>query len=136
VHNIEKKIAKIRRYIKLLKEYKADCKERFLTDPMFEGALLHYLYLTSDGCIVLAQMVLKQKNINYAQSYFESIDLLGEEEIIPKEFAYNFAKIASFRNFLAHDYEDVDHIVICEEILERLDDIELYLSYIEKIYQN
>ncbi len=46
-------------------------------------------------------MVLKHKKIDYAQSYFEAIDLLGEEHILPKDFAYEFAKIASFRNFLA-----------------------------------
>ena len=52
-------------------------------------------------------------------------------DIIPKEFAYNFAKIASFRNFLAHDYEKIDYLVICDEVLNRLDDIEQYLNYIE-----
>jgi uncharacterized protein YutE (UPF0331/DUF86 family) len=132
LHKIEKKVARIEYYVKLLDDYKSDCKKRFLNDPMFEGALLHYLYLVSDGCIVLSQMVLKEKKINYAQSYFEAIDLLGEKEIIPKDFAYEFAKIASFRNFLAHDYEEIDHIVICEQILAKLDDIELFLMYIKK----
>lgn len=103
---------------------------------MFEGALLHYLYLVSDGCIVLSQMVLKHKKIDYAQSYFEAIDLLGEEGVIPRDFAYEFARIASFRNFLAHDYEDIDHIVICEQILAKLEDIEFFLTYIEKHIEN
>jgi len=136
VLKIEKKIAKIRKYIAILEDYKVNCKERFLNDTMFEGALLHYLYLVSDGCIVLAQMVLKHKKIDYAQSYFEAIDLLGEEHILPKDFAYEFSKIASFRNFLAHDYEDIDPIVICEHILAKLEDIELFLRYIEKAVVN
>ncbi len=132
MHKIVKKIAKIESYLKLLESFKEDCKERFLSDPIFEGALLHYLYLVSDGCIVLAQMVLKQQNVEYAQSYYETIDLLGEFGILPKEFAYDFAKIASFRNFLAHDYEDVDYVVICDDVLHRLDDIKLYVEYIRK----
>ena len=129
---IEKKIAKIERYLDILQEYKKDCKERFLEDSMFEGALLHYLYLVSDGAIVLAKMVLKHKGIHYAQSYYEAIDLLGEEGIIPKRFAYDFAKIASFRNFLAHDYENIDYMVICEDVLNKLDEIREYLKYIKK----
>ena len=136
MHNITKKIAKIRRYVGILQEYKSNCKERFLSDTMFEGALLHYLYLVSDGCIVLSQMVLKHKKIDYAQSYFEAIDLLREEGVIPRDFAYEFARIASFRNFLAHDYEDIDHIVICEQILAKLEDIEFFLTYIEKHIEN
>jgi uncharacterized protein YutE (UPF0331/DUF86 family) len=131
-HKIDKKISKLKYYLKLLKEYKPDCKKRFLSDPMYEGALLHYLYLVSDGCISLAEMIIKNKALNSPQSYYEAIDILGENEIIPKEFAYNFAKIASFRNFLAHDYEKIDYLVICEEVLDKLAEIELYLHYIEQ----
>ena len=100
---------------------------------MFEGAVLHYLYLVSDGSISLAEMVIKSKSLPNPQSYYQAIDILGEHEIIPREFAYNFAKIASFRNFLAHDYEKLDYAFICDEILNKLDDIEQYISYIENI---
>ncbi len=131
-HKIEAKIKKIRYYTSLLEGYKVDCKERFVKDPMFEGALLHYLYLASDGCISIAEMLLKYKNLGTSQSYFEAIDTLGEQNIIPREFAYSFAKIASFRNFLAHDYEKVDYVVICEEALNKLGEIEEYLQYVEK----
>ena len=131
-HKIEAKIKKIRYYVSLLNEYKVDCKERFVKDPMFEGALLHYLYLASDGCISIAEMLLKHKNIGASQSYFEAIDTLGEQNIIPREFAYSFAKIASFRNFLAHDYEKIDYVVICEDALNKLGEIEEYLQYVEK----
>lgn len=132
-HRIEKKIERLKYYISLLSEYKVDCKERFLKDPMFEGALLHYLYLVSDGCISLAEMIIKYKSLAKPQSYYDAIDILGENNIIPKEFTYDFAKIASFRNFLAHDYEKIDYVVICDEALSKLKDIELYIKYIEKI---
>ncbi|WP_457750261.1 type VII toxin-antitoxin system HepT family RNase toxin [Sulfurimonas sp.] len=132
-HKIDAKIAKLKYYIGLLQSYKTDCKERFLKDAMFEGAVLHYLYLVSDGSISLAEMVIKSKSLPNPQSYYQAIDILGEHEIIPREFAYNFAKIASFRNFLAHDYEKIDYAFICDEILNKLDDIRQYISYIENI---
>lgn len=132
-HKINAKISKLKYYLKLLNEYKGDCKERFLKDPMYEGAILHYLYLVSDGCITLAEMLIKYKKLTNPQSYFEAIDILGENGIIPRKFAYNFAKIASFRNFLAHDYEKIDYLMICDEVLNKLDDIEEYLGYIKKI---
>lgn len=127
-HKIEHKMKKVAYYVTLLEEYKDDCKNRFEKDPMFEGALLHYLYLASDGCIAIAEMMLKHKGFGSADSYYEAIDTLGEYDILPREFAYGFAKIASFRNFLAHDYEKIDYIVICEEALEKLEDIKKYLS--------
>lgn len=131
-HKIEAKIARLRYYLRLLNEYKPECKEKFLNDPMYEGALLHYLYLVSDGCIALAEMIIKQKSLSNPQSYYEAIDILGENGIIPKEFAYSFAKIASFRNFLAHDYEKIDYLIICDEVLNKLNDIETYLKLIEE----
>jgi len=133
LHKIEKKIGRLEYYLSLLEEYKQeDCKKRFLEDPMYEGALLHYLYLVSDGSIALAEMLLKYKNFTKAQSYYDAIDILGENRVLPREFAYDFAKIASFRNFLAHDYEKIDYLLICEEALKKLDDIRCYLEYIKK----
>lgn len=130
-HRIAWKIKKIRYYLSLLDEYKKDCKQRFIEDPMFEGALLHYLYKTSDSCIALAEMVIKYKNLGSSESYYGAIDTLGEQKILPRAFAYDFAKIASFRNFLAHDYEEVDYLFICEEVLSKLDEIREYLHYID-----
>ena len=42
------------------------------------------------------------------------------------------AKIASFRNFLAHDYEKIDYLVICDEVLSKLEEIEKYLKLVEE----
>jgi uncharacterized protein YutE (UPF0331/DUF86 family) len=130
-HKIIKKIDRLRYYLNLLDKYKVDCKDKFLNDPMYEGALLHYLYLVSDGSISLAEMIIKYKNLSRAQSYYEAIDILGENDVLPREFAYNFSKIAGFRNFLAHDYEKIDYLMICEEVLDKLEDIKQYLLYIE-----
>ena len=131
-HKIEQKIKRVRYYLSLLEEYKKDCKERFIKDPMFEGALLHYLYLASDGCISIAEMTLKYKDLGSSDSYYDAIDTLGEYNILPREFAYDFAKIASFRNFLAHDYEKIDSLIICEQALSKLDEIHSYLKYIKE----
>jgi uncharacterized protein YutE (UPF0331/DUF86 family) len=89
------------------------------------------LYLLTDSCISLAEMVIKQKNLRLPQSYQEAFDILGENGVLETEFAYAFARIAGFRNFLAHDYEKIDRKFICEETLSRLDEIRLFLKKIE-----
>ncbi|QOP42956.1 DUF86 domain-containing protein [Sulfurimonas sediminis] len=132
LHKIEQKIRSIEELLAILDDLKADCKERFLADKIYQGALLHYLYLVSDSSIALAEMMIKYKNLRKSNSYYESIDLLGEYNIIPAEFAYDFAKIASFRNFLAHHYERIDYKEICESTLAKLSEIKLYLEYIRK----
>ena len=132
LHRIENKIKTLQEHLNLLDELKPECKERFLEDKIYQGALLHYLYLSADSSIELAEMVIKFKELQKSNSYYESIDLLGEHGIIPANFAYEFAKIASFRNFLAHHYERIDYLEICENTLNKLEDIRLYISYIKK----
>lgn len=132
IEQINRRIERIREYIKLLRKMEDECEDRFLIDPLYRGAILHYLYLTADSSVSLAEIVIKCKNLRTPQSYSEAIDILGENEIIPGDFAYSFARIASLRNFLAHDYERIDHKRICKEALKKLVDVERYLTYIEK----
>jgi uncharacterized protein YutE (UPF0331/DUF86 family) len=128
---IENKIKSIEEILEILYSLKNDCESKFLEDKIYQGALLYYLYLVSDLSIALAEMIIKFKNLKKSNSYYESIDLLGEYGILPAEFAYEFAKIASFRNFLAHHYERIDYKEICKNTLDKLDDIKLYIKYIK-----
>ena len=101
-------------------------------DPIYRGALLHYLYLLADSCITLAELVIKHKKLRIPQSYHEAIDILGENRILEPAFACKFARIAGFRNFLAHDYEKIDVDFICKKILSELEDVYTFVKQIEK----
>jgi uncharacterized protein YutE (UPF0331/DUF86 family) len=74
---------------------------------------------SADSCINLAEMLINQQELRPPQSYHEVFDILGEAGVLDAEFAYSFAKIAGFRNFLAHDYETVDAEVICQQVLRQ-----------------
>lgn len=132
LHRIEEKIKSIKKLLAILEDLKPDCEDKFLDDIIYQGALLHYLYLVSDSSIALAEMIIKHKKLSKSTSYYESIDVLGEHNIIPAKFAYDFAKIASFRNFLAHHYEKIDYKEICENTLSKLDEVKEYIGYIEE----
>ncbi len=132
MERILQKIGRTREYLSLIQSMKDDCEERFISDHLYRGALLHYLYLLTDTCISLAEMVIKQKNLRVPQSYQEAFDILGENKILEPAFAYDFAKIAGFRNFLAHDYEKVDAKVVCKNVLSKVEDIKEYLAQIQK----
>jgi len=115
----------------MIRSIKGDCRDRFTTDPIYRGALLHYLYLLSDSCIVLAELVIKYKNLRIPQSYSEAFDILGENKILDPSFANKFAKIAGFRNFLAHDYEKIEAEFICKDMIIKLDEIDVFIKQIE-----
>lgn len=131
MERILQKIGRIREYLALINSIKEDCLPRFSSDPLYRGALLHYLYLLADTCIALAELVIKYKKLRLPQSYSETIDILGENKILEPEFAFSFARIAGFRNFLSHDYERITESGICKEVLSRLSQVEEFLRQIE-----
>lgn len=83
-----------------------------------------------DSCIVLAELVIKHEGLRIPQSYAEAFDILGDNRVLTADFAYRFASIAGFRNFLAHDYEKIDQEVICGQVMSRLDDADIFLQQI------
>ncbi len=131
MERIYQKIGRIREYLSLLESIKDECSDRFSTDPLYRGALLHYLYLLADTCISLGEIIIKHKKLRPPQSYQDVFDILGENKILESDFAYSFAKIAGFRNFLAHDYEKIDMAFICNEVLAKLNDVDSFLTRIE-----
>lgn len=130
MERILQKIGRITEHLTVVRSIKDDCRAKFATDPVYRGALLHYLYMLSDSCIVLAELVIKQKGLRTPQSYAEAFDILGDGHVLDAGFAYRFSSIAGFRNFLAHDYEKVDAEIICGQVLNSLADVERYLSQI------
>lgn len=130
MERIRQKIGRINEHLSIIRTIKDDCSRKFAVDPIYRGALLHYLYLLSDGCIVLAELVIKHKGLRLPQSYAESFDILGESKVLDEDFAYRFASIAGFRNFLAHDYEKIDQEVICGALMNSLNDVDIFLQQI------
>lgn len=131
MERIRQKIGRIREHLTLIRSIQGDCASRFRSDPLYRGALLHYLYLLADSCIVLAELVIKEKGLRLPQSYAEAFEILGDSGVLDGRFANDFARIAGFRNFLAHDYENLDAEMICEQILLKLGDVDEYLRQIE-----
>jgi len=129
---IEKKIARILEYVATLESLNQNCVERMKSDRVYRGSVLYYLYTMADSCVALAEMIIKLKALPKPQSYSEAIDILGDHQILPPEFAYEFARIAGFRNFLAHDYEKVNYEDICQLMLKKLNEVKQYIGFIEK----
>lgn len=132
MERIRHKIGKLKEHLAFVRSMKDECLDKFNTDKIYRGALLHYFYLLADGCLVLAELVIKDKGLRIPQTYAESIDILGEGNILDRKFAYDFAGIAGLRNFLAHDYEKVEAEYICRGLMERLVDIDAYILQIEE----
>ncbi len=67
-----------------------------------------------------------------APDYASAIDRLADADILPREFAAEFRKVAGFRNVLVHGYLDIDLDVIAEALSVGIDDFETFARYVER----
>ena len=57
---------------------------------------------------------------------------MGEEKIITPELVEKMAKMAGFRNFIAHDYERINYNIVYDVLQNKLSDIDGFIKEIKK----
>ena len=132
LQDITERIFKIEETLGFLKEYLKNC-HKVIQDKIIGDAILYNLYILSDRVLRLAEVICKYKNAGYPDSYSGFIYRLGDIGVLDKKFAYKFAIIAKFRNFLAHQYDEIDKNRVCNEMEENLELVEKFLEQIKKI---
>ena len=131
---IENKISSTRKFLGLLNRYQGYSKKEILEDIDLKGAVERYLYLAAQSTIDLAEALVAFKNLRKPATMAESFRILQEEGLISAELAGKLAKMAAFRNILAHAYEDIDGDILYEVLQHRLKDVTDFLERISQKY--
>jgi uncharacterized protein YutE (UPF0331/DUF86 family) len=129
---MENKISTIRKYLKILENYKKYSKQEIEENLDLRGAVERYLYLVVQATIDLAETVISLKDFRKPTTFAESFLILEEEKIIDKKLAEQLVKMVGFRNILAHDYTEIDYEIVYEVLHKRLRDIEEFLKRISQ----
>jgi uncharacterized protein YutE (UPF0331/DUF86 family) len=58
---------RIKEHLALIESMRKDCEKKFPIDPIYRGALLHYLFLMSDTYITLAEQAIRLKKLRQPQ---------------------------------------------------------------------
>jgi uncharacterized protein YutE (UPF0331/DUF86 family) len=74
-------------------------------------------------CILdIGNHIIAEKGFESPDDNEDIIRILGEEGIIPSDFAGRIKGIAGFRNILVHEYTGIDYGVLYNYLVNRLDD--------------
>ncbi|MFH0805655.1 MAG: DUF86 domain-containing protein [Patescibacteria group bacterium] len=130
---IENKISLVKKYIKILGDYKKYSKDEIQNDQTIKGAVERYLYLMSQATIDLAEAIISYKKFRKPISMSESFSILNEEKIISIELTNKMTKMVGFRNVVAHDYDKIDYDIVYDVLQSKLKDIEELLEILAKI---
>lgn len=114
-----------------LKPFKEKSKEEFLRDEYLQDIVERNLEVAIQSCIDIANRIISLDGLEKPRDYYGAIIRLGEENILPYDFAQNFAPVAGFRNILIHEYLEINW----DEVYHNLKQIEQFyefMTYIEK----
>ena len=130
---LENKASAIKKYLKILEDYKKYSKNQIESDLQVRGALERYLYLAIQSAIDLAEAVIAFKGYRKPATLRESFQILSEQGVVSSELSKKLSAMVGFRNIVAHDYEDLNYDIVYDILQNRLKDIEKFSDAVSKI---
>jgi uncharacterized protein YutE (UPF0331/DUF86 family) len=133
---IANRISKLREYLKLLNELQKASFEEFASDPRIRYSAERYLHLAIECVINIGNHIISALQLRKPEEYHEIALILGENGVVPTEFAQELVKMIRFRNILVHDYVGLDLSKVYSFLHERLGDLELFINHIIKFLKS
>ncbi|MFQ6061248.1 MAG: DUF86 domain-containing protein [Thermoplasmata archaeon] len=127
---IHSKLEDLRKYTNLLKQYRQESKERLMSDLTLRGAVERYLQVSIECVLEIGEMIISKESWRKPETYREVIEILGEKNVLPSEFAERFSRIAGLRNILVHRYADVDLDELYHHLQEDIGDFDEFARHI------
>lgn len=135
IDRIHIRLKLLRSYMKKLSRFEHLTKEDLLANEDRRVMIERYFQLSCEVVLDIANLLNAEFRFRPANDAKESIIILGEEGVLKKEFANQFAPMAGFRNILVHDYIAIDYAKVADYLNNRLRDFEIFIkavaSYLE-----
>ncbi|MHA1372230.1 MAG: type VII toxin-antitoxin system HepT family RNase toxin, partial [Promethearchaeota archaeon] len=105
---IIRKIRLLKKFIDYLYSKRNITFQQFKENYEVQSAIERNLQLAIECCIDIGEIIISEEWFDKPEDYKNVILILGENGVIPQDFAKHFCLTASLRNLLAHLYEDID----------------------------
>jgi len=133
VSRIREKVADIKEYFQVLKEYTSQGENGFLSNKEAIRSARYAFIVMIEASSNIANHLCARLLNSSPDSYAESFLLLGNTEIIPTDLSLRLGKMAGFRNLLLHGYGKVDDRKMFEIMQKNLGDIERWLEELHNL---
>lgn len=123
---IHQLLEKLQEYVEILRTLKGVTAEELKKDIDKRAKAERYLQLAAQVCIDIADLIISDQRLPTPTTLKETIQILGEQNIINSQFAQEFSAVAGFRNILVHDYVKIDYEQVADKINNRLGDFDRF----------
>ena len=124
---IEKRLDELHERLARLEPLRNRPRSEFDKDPFLRDIVERNLEIAAQCCIDISNRIISLEKAKKPQDYYEAFIRLGELNVLPEEFARNFAPIAGFRNILVHEYLGVNW----DEVYKNLQEMDELAQFAE-----
>lgn len=94
------------------------------------SAVERNLHITIECILDIGNHIIAEKGFETPVANKDIIRILGDEGVIPSEFANRIRGMAGFRNILVHGYTDIDYGLLYNYLVHHLDDLRQFAYHI------
>ena len=129
---INEKINEIQKYLDELREIVPNTLEEYESNKIVRAACERYFERVAEAVTDLAFIVIAQKKFRIPEDDIDSFKILEENGVIDNELYNRLKDAKGMRNFIAHQYGQINNKLVYEAITEELDkDVKKFISLIE-----
>jgi len=125
---------------KILAEYLEACRRlkelaqlsfsALAADPHKIASSKYHFIIAIEAAIDLCNHLIAKNNLRVPEDYADTFRVMGENGLIDKDFIYDLANMARFRNRLVHRYWDIDTEQLYNILKNNLGDLDRFLHEI------
>ena len=127
---VEKKLSNLNGYLEELDDFFCDSDKEILSDSGKVHIAERLLQLIVDTMVDINQHFIKELHFPLSEDFQSTFIILGEHEILPKDFSARLAPIVGLRNRVVHRYENLDKELFLSLLRKNKDDFRVYVGLI------
>ena len=129
---IVKKLEELFGYLKEIDDFFALPDEEIIKDSGKLHIAERLLQLAVDTMIDVNQHFIRELNLEISEDFQGTFITLGENKILPLDFAKKIAPVVGLRNRVVHRYETLDKQHFIATFRKNRDDIKEYVKFVNK----
>jgi uncharacterized protein YutE (UPF0331/DUF86 family)/predicted nucleotidyltransferase len=131
---VRRRLRRLERCLRVLRTLRRLGRDAFVRDEALQDRLERNVELAAQACIDIALHLVAAIGTAAPDTYASAILELGKSGVVSDALAQRLAQVARLRNILVHDYLDVDHGRLFDE-LGWLDEAADYGEHVERWLQ-
>lgn len=129
---IKDKIKQVEEFLDFLLEIKPSSLEEYIRDEKTKAACERFVQKLIDAIVDIAYIVIREMKLLSPENEEQAFDILHKKGVISRQLCERLKDAKSMRNFIVHEYGEVDDSIVFNSIHEELEkDVNEFITRIK-----